>query len=775
MDQAKKYLTLLDPNAEKFLFAAYDYRKIAKGKQVYSTFDSAKSKLLEFNKDVFCIYVTVNETNGPSRKKGDIKRARAIWVEDDEQRSKPREDWQLKPSLIVESSPNKYHYYWLTSTTKLDEWDAVMATMVNVHGCDNKAKDLARVLRLPGFNHRKDLTKPFECKLLDDNGHVYKWFEIKAVFPPYESGKEKEPEKAKSNPPGKYSESDAIKDLISSKNYHGSLTSISMSLTNRGVSRDLQYMTLFGLMNKIPVESRRPEWEARVSEQHLYECIDTAIRKKEEEDDEVSITDLRQKDLSKTGMSMQSPGTEFPPGDIGELCQEIWEMAPYPNLEIALSGAIGLVAGICGRTYNILGMGLNIYIAILADSGIGKANLKDSINLALRAGGGKFNLGNSFVGRSRFTGPKAIFDMLNNGLSRICIIEESGLISESKAGDGAGTTRAFLDLYTSCGYGKWAGDEGYSSDKDNIPALHSPAMSIVNVSTPKSFLKALKAKSADVSGEVARLWMMRSMGEKPYLNTNRRKDFSAKHIAKIGLLISTCIKNQKPDDDLVTVDLQIDPEVVKEANKWVDMENKYIRESDHLKRTLCSRAFAKILKLAAICSVYNGLGYIGKAEYEWADKAVRRELDSINDAFTFETSDDLFILVKNIFIPAVVRCLVGAYDDPKKNVKTELANYGIFTHYAIQQALKSNNTIKAIDDDTSRQNPMTGIDKCLKHMMRSGLIGFVDEEKMKKLKSKSRIGYRITEEFKQTYLDDDEEINRIINTTEEDKKDEPVK
>lgn len=764
MDQAQEYLKLLDPEAEKFLFACYDYRKIMKARQIYGTLEGARPKLLANNKEVFCVYVTVNETEGAERKKESIKRARAIWVEDDNVVDKPREEWPLEPSLIVESSKGKYHYYWFTSTTKLDEWDEVMAVMVNDYGCDNKAKDRARVLRLPGFNHRKDLAKPFECKIVKQNEKRYKWFEIKSVFRPktkQQKQEEKEQEKSKNDPKATqtYSESASIKALMTSENYHGSLTSIAMSLTNKGVSRDLQYMTLFGLMNKIPADKRRPEWEARTSEQHLYECIDSAISKKEKEDEDFQIDDLKNKDVSATGVSVSTPKSDFPPGPIGDLCQEILEMAPYENREIALAGAIALVAGIVGRTYNVVGMGLNVYIAILADSGIGKANLKDSINLALRNGGGKFNLGHSFVGRSRFTGPKAIFDMLHSGLSRVCIIEESGLLSESKAGDGAGTTRALLDLYTSCGYGKWAGDEGYSDNKNNIPALHSPALTIVNVSTPKSFLKGLKEKSADVSGEVARLWMMRSLGEKPYLNRNRRLDYSSKHIAILGKLITHCLQYQKPEDELKPVKLQVSEKIITRSDYWVDLENKYIREQDHLRRTLCSRAWAKIVKLAGICSVYNGKDHIGEEEYEWAEKSVFKELHSIKDAFTHEISDDLAVMAKNILVPSIVKCLLGGYKDEKKNSPENLATAGIFTHYNVQQALKNNSTLKDIDDDTTRQNPQTGLDKCLRHMMRSGLISFVDEEQMKKFKARSRIGYKITNDFKSLYLDDENILN----------------
>lgn len=734
----QEYLNLLDKDASKFLFACYDYRKIKKEKQIYGTLDFVKPKLEQYNREGYCVYITVNETDGPKRRKENIIRARAIWVEDDNvQENGFRTDFPIEPSLIVESSKGKYHYYWFTSTKKIDEWNQVMKTMVISHGCDNKAKDISRVLRLPGFKHNKDPKNPFLTRIVANSGKRYLWQQIRTHFPPFqetEQTKEKEKE-------FKYSEDNAVNELLTSKNYHGSLTSIAMSLSNRRVSRQLQYMTLYGLMQKIPKEKRRPEWEARISEEHLYECIDSAIKKVEEEE---------KVDFSKTAeYDTEEPTskTEFPPGLIGDLCQNIFDMAPYQNKEIAVAGAMGLVAGICGRKYNILGMGLNIYIAILADSGIGKANLKDSINLALR-GGGPLNLGQIFAGQTKFTGPRAVFNMLHQGLSRICVMEEAGLSAESAAGDQAGLTRVFLDLFTSSGYGKWAGDEGYSDAKNSLPALHSPALSVVNVSTPKSFLKSLKTKSADVSGEVARLWMIRSLGEKPYFNRNRKEYFDNPVLKRLGELIKICLPVQLPDSDLEVIDIDINPEYYDDADKWVDKENENAKKGNTLRRTLCSRAWAKIVKMAAICSVFNGKSEIGEEEYNWATRTVEYELNSIDTAFNYGISDDLRQVANFTVARIIMKILKREYKDEKYNAPKNLAEIGGFTYQNLVKACANNTVVKDWDDDPSRPNPKTGVDKILFHLVKSGVVEKIDEIKLKTMGSKTKLAFRITEDFK---------------------------
>jgi hypothetical protein len=61
-----------------------------------------------------------------------------------------------------------------------------------------------------------------------------------------------------------------------------------------------------------------------------------------------------------------------PPGLLGELATFIYAQAPRPVAEIALAGAVALMAGICGRSYNVSGMGLNQYVMLIADTGTGK-------------------------------------------------------------------------------------------------------------------------------------------------------------------------------------------------------------------------------------------------------------------------------------------------------------------------------------------------------------------------------------------------------------------
>lgn len=96
------------------------------------------------------IYITVNETAGVKRTKDDITRVRAIYLDDDHARQAPRDDWPLRPHMIVESSPGKFHYYWLTDAEPDSAIEDLMRGMADRYGTDDSAIDVSRVLRLAG-------------------------------------------------------------------------------------------------------------------------------------------------------------------------------------------------------------------------------------------------------------------------------------------------------------------------------------------------------------------------------------------------------------------------------------------------------------------------------------------------------------------------------------------------------------------------------------------------------------------------------------------------
>jgi hypothetical protein len=199
---AVRFLRLIDAKAPTFTFQTFR----EKGDDSSNVFPRVihASSLAELRKEHELgagIYVTANETDGRGRSVDHVVRVRTIWQEDDAAYDGA---FPLSPSMIVESSPGHFHRYWVVA----DEWPAdergradfaaVMERMVESYGSDKNAKDISRVLRLPGFMHRKadkGPVTPFMVRIIESNGQKFTRAEIIAAFPPVERPKNETPQR----------------------------------------------------------------------------------------------------------------------------------------------------------------------------------------------------------------------------------------------------------------------------------------------------------------------------------------------------------------------------------------------------------------------------------------------------------------------------------------------------------------------------------------------------------------------------------------------------
>lgn len=186
-DETKRFLAALDPNADKFTFQLFKDDQSGGAKIFHGSLEEFFEQLCNLNQQGYGVFVTVNETDLQGRKRENIKRIRAIWQEDDDGFA---DDLPLKPHIVIETSSGKYHRYFLTNHDIHDDFKSVMERMVQSFGSDKNAKDISRVLRLPGFNHQKPDKKsgkvtPFLTRIIEINDHPrFSWPEITDAFPP---------------------------------------------------------------------------------------------------------------------------------------------------------------------------------------------------------------------------------------------------------------------------------------------------------------------------------------------------------------------------------------------------------------------------------------------------------------------------------------------------------------------------------------------------------------------------------------------------------------
>src|SRR5262249_2762439 len=158
-DDAESFLSALDPPATEFTFQTFDdnYKhKDANLTQIlHGTLGRRWDLLTNLNRRGAGIFVTVNETDGDGRAAKNIKRVRALFIDLDGTPLPAEDAFHVKPHLIIESSPGRWHCYWLVTNCTLDEFKALQRRLIRNYDSDKSVHDLPRVMRLPGFIHQK--------------------------------------------------------------------------------------------------------------------------------------------------------------------------------------------------------------------------------------------------------------------------------------------------------------------------------------------------------------------------------------------------------------------------------------------------------------------------------------------------------------------------------------------------------------------------------------------------------------------------------------------
>lgn len=168
LDAARDFLAALDPSARVFTFQTFDDDPKRKDKRLaqvlHGTFEERRTQLTRLNARGAGVFVTINETDGKGRRQENIVRVRAAFVDLDGSPLDPVLEWERKPHIIVESSPGKWHAYWPVVDLLLMQFEAAQKAIATRFDGDSSVCDLPRVMRLPGFIHRK--AAPFRTRLV---------------------------------------------------------------------------------------------------------------------------------------------------------------------------------------------------------------------------------------------------------------------------------------------------------------------------------------------------------------------------------------------------------------------------------------------------------------------------------------------------------------------------------------------------------------------------------------------------------------------------------
>lgn len=355
--------------------------------------------------------------------------------------------------------------------------------------------------------------------------------------------------------------------------------------------------------------------------------------------------------LQSLPMSMQSPvepcrapsqapsvpGISLPPGLVGELAQYFYQTAIRPVPEIALAAAIALTAGVCGRSYNISGSGLNQYIILLAKTGSGKEGALSGIENLISAVRPQIPMVDQFLGPAAFASGQALVKVLNDKPCFVSVLGEFGLTLQQLSDQRANSAqlmlrKVLLDLYAKSGWNRMLRSSVYSDTEKNTKIIQAPNVTILGESTPETFFDGLDASHV-AEGLIPRFSVIEYNGDRPPRNRNANVPPSQGLAQRFSDLVAVSLTTSNNN---ACAPVQLDSHSVALLDEF-DVKADGIMNASKMdvEMQVWNRAHLKALKLAALLAVgCNPHQPVVTAEMaHWAIDFVTRDVELVAARF----------------------------------------------------------------------------------------------------------------------------------------------
>lgn len=309
-------------------------------------------------------------------------------------------------------------------------------------------------------------------------------------------------------------------------------------------------------------------------------------------------------------MPTESPpqGIQRPPGLLGDIADYVYATAPRPVYEYAVAAAIGLMAGICGRAYNVSGTGLNQYILALGETGTGKEAIASGIGRLMAAVKTQVPSAIEFIGPSEIASGQALrkFITKTRTPSFVSIIGEMGLRMQQMGINNASSHemalyRILLDLYTKSGKNQSLDKSIFADAANNSEIVEAPAFSVLGESTPTRFYPHLTEDMVS-DGLLPRFLVIEYHGERMPLNEKHTETKPTFQLINTLCELCAYALNRMHNNSVIDVMSDYNAQrIFADYERWTTAQINTV--SKDAIRQLYNRAHLKVLKLAALAAV----------------------------------------------------------------------------------------------------------------------------------------------------------------------------
>lgn len=466
----------------------------------------------------------------------------------------------------------------------------------------------------------------------------------------------------------------------------------------------------------------------------------------------IEIREQQQEAAALLAPKNKNPYLQPLPGMLHEIAYYIYQISPRPVPEIALASAIGLMAGICGRGWNVSRTGLNQYIMLLAGTGRGKETVHDGISRLigavadLTAEGGHVPAARQFIGPGDIASGQALVKYLSTtSKSFVTVQGEFDVTLKSFTDKHANSAllklrQILLAGYSRSGKGMVLPPTIYSDKDKNTEPISAPAFSLLGEGTPERFFNLLDQSMVN-DGLLPRFTVIYYEGDRKSLNKNTDVKPPYELVRRLSALCSQSLMLNQANN---VIDVQAAPA----AGQLLDAFGAHIdgvinaAKNDTIEQ-IWNRAHLKALKLAALVAV--GISptnpIIDEVAAQWAIDLVTYDTrrlvhkflsGDIGDSETRQ-QNDIRKLIKRYFQqnPAdVVKwgatpAMQQARVIPKRMLQQRLANVGSFKNDRLGATIALNRALLSLTEAGVIQR--LGPQETEKYAVRSSLLFAIND------------------------------------------------
>ena len=469
----------------------------------------------------------------------------------------------------------------------------------------------------------------------------------------------------------------------------------------------------------------------------------------------VGISDVRYSyDYVNNPVLYTNPAYQFPEGTLGDIAEYIYKSSPRPIAEVALMAAIGLVAGIAGRSYTISDTGLNIYGVILAKTGNGKEALSSGISKLMNVVCESIPAASEFIGFGDAASSQGLLRYMANSNTKcfVTVSKEFGQYLEmsGKKGNGnanmQGIFRTLLDLFNLSGPNQVHRASTYSHAERNTADIHSPALTFIGESTPAKFYNVL-SENVVSEGLIPRFVIFDYKGKKPPLNEHGVNLPPPKPLIEwIANLTVYCLSLSKANRRLEVKLNDNAYRMMKGFSEWIDSKQN-VEDLRDVELELWSRTHFKALRLAALVAVgVNATApIITESIAHWAIQVASADAHNMQTRFTagdigqVEAEENKQVLhVK----AAIKKWILGTWQDVAAN---STGAYAARLHEAkiIPYAYLSNKLHNLAAFKTDKLGSNKAVKRAIEVLCDNGDISQINKLEMQKKHGTGQMGYAV--------------------------------